>query len=273
MSSLLDTNNRIKSVESTMKITKAMKLVATAKLRGARLRYEDSLKYAESVEHIIDNLVLIPGAKKFTSVRDEGKDLYIMIGSELGLCGGYNTSMFKMVEDFKDALFITLGKKAISYFHHREQYEVILEKAGVTDNPLLEKIKDVGDLTFDLYLNNKVKSVNLVYTRYVNSVSFQPTIKQIFPLQTNKKFGRFIEFEPEEEELLKSGLPRYVDASILIALKESLVSEYASRRLAMDSATDNAGELIDSLLVEKNRVRQAKITQEISEIVSGSEAL
>ncbi len=273
MSSLLDTNNRIKSVESTMKITKAMKLVATAKLRGARLSYEDSLVYAKSVEHIVNNLSLIPGAKKFTSSRSEGRNLYIMIGSELGLCGGYNTSMFKIVEEFKDDMFITLGKKAISYFKHRDEYEVILEKSGITDNPVLEMIKDVGDLAFDLYSSNKVRSVNLVYTKYVNSVSFKPEIKQIFPLQIKNSMREHIEFEPEEETLLKSGLPRYVDASILVALKESLVSEYASRRLAMDSATDNAGELIDSLLVEKNRVRQAKITQEISEIVSGSDAL
>lgn len=272
MPSLIDTNNRIKSVESTQKITKAMKLVATAKLRGARIRYEESLVYAKSVENIIHLLASSPTAIEFTEERENGKDLYIVVGSELGLCGGYNTNMFKLVEEFTDALFIPLGKKAYSYFSHRPIYEIVANKVDLTSNPDMSKVKDIGDLAFDLYNQKKIKSVNLVYTKYINSVSFKPVIKQIFPLEA-VKLNKQVEFDASEEEILLTGLPRFVDASILVALKESLVSEYASRRLAMDSATENANELIDNLMIEKNRVRQSKITQELSEIVSGAEAL
>ncbi len=272
MASLLDTENRIKSVDSTKKITKAMKLVATAKLRSAKNQYENSLKYAMSVENIVSILASSPDAKPYTTERTEGKDLFIVIGSELGLCGGYNANMFKRVEKRTDAVFIPLGKKAVSYFEHRPQFEVLFSKCDLTDKPNIKLVKEIGDLVFRLYNEKELKSVNLVYTKYLNSVSFQPELKQIFPIAVAPT-DNYVKFETSEEEILESGLPRYVDASILVAIKESLVSEYASRRLAMDSATDNATELIDKLLVEKNRVRQAKITQEISEIVSGSDAL
>ncbi len=272
MASLQETNNRINSVESTLKITSAMKLVATAKLRSARIAYEETLEYASSVKKIIQALTHSLDAETYTEKRVTGKDLYIVIGSELGLCGGYNTNMFKLVENYSDAYFITLGKKAESYFKHRPQYNVIATLSDVTDKPSLQNTKNISNKVFEMYNNYEIKTLNIVYSKYINSVTFEPTIMQLLPLKKAESL-EIIDYEPSSAELLKVGLPRFVDASIYLAMRETLVSEYASRRLAMENATDNATELIDNLLIQKNRARQAAITQEISEIVAGSEAL
>lgn len=272
MPSLLDTNNRIKSVESTLKITSAMKLVATAKLRGARIAFEESREYAAGIDKIIDSVKQCIEAEFYTQERTSGKDLYVVIGSEIGLCGGYNTNMFKLLEDKGDALFVTLGKKATSYFEHRPQYNVIYSMNDITDKPNLKRTHELGDKLLEMYNNFEIKSLNIIYTKYVNSVTFAPEIMQVFPMQqSNSK--EMIDFEPSSSAILEIGLPRYVDALIFVAMKESLVSEYASRRLAMENATDNASELIDNLLIARNRARQSAITQEISEIVAGAEAL
>ncbi|MFV0499110.1 MAG: ATP synthase F1 subunit gamma [Bacilli bacterium] len=272
MPSLLDTNNRIKSVESTLKITSAMKLVATAKLRGARIAYEESKEYADGINKVISSVKQCLDAEFYIKKRTSGKDLYVVIGSEIGLCGGYNTNMFKLFEDKTDCLFVTLGKKAVSYFEHRSQYEVIYSKIDISDHPSLHKTKELGNLLLKMYDNMELKSLNIVYTKYVNSVTFEPSIMKVFPLDKNEE-NRIIDFEPSSSQILKVGLPRYVDALIYVSMKESLVSEYASRRLAMENATDNASELIDNLLIARNRARQSAITQEISEIVAGAEAL
>ncbi len=272
MASLQETKRRINSVESTLKITSAMKLVATAKLRTARLNYEETLEYASSVGKIIQALSQSLEAEFYTQKRSTGKDLYIMIGSEIGLCGGYNTNMFKLVENHTDAMFITLGKKANSYFSHRKQFHVIESIAGITDYPNLKNTAKISNQVFEMYNNMEIKSINVVYTKYINSVSFEPTIMQVLPLKQHED-PEIIDYEPSAQEIINSGIPRFVDAMLYLTMKESLVSEYASRRLAMENATDNATELIDTLEIQKNRARQAAITQEISEIVAGAEAI
>lgn len=272
MASLQETKRRINSVESTLKITSAMKLVATAKLRTARLNYEETLEYASSVRKIINALSKSSEAEFYTEKRTSGKDLYIMIGSEIGLCGGYNTNMFKLVENYTDALFVCLGKKAVSYFEHRSQFKVVRKLTGVSDVPDIKNTSKISNEVFEMYNNFEIKSINLVYTKYINSVSFEPTILRVLPL-TKQHDVEIIDYEPSAEAIIKSGIPRFVDATIYLAMKESLVSEFASRRLAMENATDNATELIDTLEIQKNRARQAAITQEISEIVAGAEAI
>ncbi len=272
MASLQETKSRISSVESTLKITSAMKLVATAKLRTARLNFEETLEYSSSVKKMIQALSRSLEAEFYTEKRTQGKDLYIVIGSEIGLCGGYNTNMFKLIENMQDEYFITLGKKAVSYFNHRKQYEVIKELSGVTDNPNIKSTIEISNYVFDMFNDLKIKSINVVYTKYINSVTFEPTIMQVLPLKKLENV-EIIDYEPSAEEIINSGIPRFVDAMIYLAMKESLVSEYASRRLAMENATDNATELIETLEIQKNRARQAAITQEISEIVAGAEAI
>lgn len=272
MPSLQETGNRIKSIESTLKITSAMKLVATAKLRGARLAFEESLEYSKAIESIIGALTHSLEAELYTEERTSGKDLYIVIGSELGLCGGYNSNMFRLIEDKTDSLFAALGKKAVSFFEHRSQYNTVYKMSDISDNPDRRRTSELGDLVFKMYSNYEIRSLHIVYTSYINSVTFEPVIKKILPLNKCEEI-EIIDYEPSSAEILKTGLPRYVDANIYVAMKESLVSEYASRRLAMENATDNAKELIDKLLVQRNRARQSAITQEISEIVAGAEAI
>lgn len=272
MPTLLDTNNRIKSIESTLKITSAMKLVATAKLRGARLAYEESKLYSDGVKKIIHSVKQCQEAEFYLEERTEGKDVYVVIGSELGLCGGYNTNMFKLLEDKTDALFVTLGKKAVSYFKHRPQFEVIYSKADISDKPDIKKTQELGNMLLEMYNNLEIKNLYIVNTKYINSVTFEPDITKVFPMEKSDDV-EIVDFEPSSSHILEVGLPRYVDALIYISMKESLVSEFASRRLAMENATDNATELIDNLQIARNRARQTAITQEISEIVAGAEAL
>ncbi len=272
MPSLLDTNNRIKSVESTLKITSAMKLVATAKLRGARIAYEESRAYANGVDKIIKSVQQCLEADFYKEERKTGKDVYIVIGSEIGLCGGYNSNMFKLLEGKEDAVFATLGKKAASFFEHRPQFEVIYSQVDISDNPDLSKTRELANMLLEMYNNYELKSINIVYTKYINSVTFEPSIMNVLPFEPYEN-TQIVDFEPGSSHILEIGLPRYIDALIFVSMKESLVSEYASRRLAMENATDNASELIDNLLIERNRARQSAITQEISEIVAGAEAL
>lgn len=268
MASLQQTETRINSVTSTMKITKAMKLVATAKLRGARLNYESAISYYETIVKIIGNVAQIPQAKQYVTPRTKGYDVYIVISSELGLCGAYNTNMFKMIED-DEAKYVLLGKKAVAHFRHKD---IIFQKSGITDDPKVDDIREVISNLFVKYANEEIRSIKVVSTKYRSSISFEPQITQLLPLEVNVDKHRDVDFEPSAHDILNYTLPRYMDAVLIILMKESLVSEYATRRIAMENASDNAQDLIDRLLIEKNRARQGAITQELSEIIAGSEA-
>ncbi len=268
MSSLQQTTSRINSITSTKKITNAMKLVATAKLRTARINYEQGIPYATTVEKVMNSVSRIMEADKYCMMRDEGVDLYIVISSELGLCGAYNLNMFKLVPT--DVKLVLLGKQATTHF---KNHDVLYEKTGITDQPNIDDLRAISAKIFKMYDNHELRSVNIVYTKYLSSISFEPTVERIFPFSRSGEAKKNVEFEPNEQGILQYTVPRYLLTKMTLLMLESLVSEYASRRLAMENATDNANELIEQLMLEKNRARQAAITQEISEIIAGAEAL
>lgn len=273
---------RIKSVESTKKITKAMELVATSKLRKTRNQLDELKPYYQKVretcaEILASNAGMIDSSYLMTN--KEGKDIYIVITSSLGLCGGYNANIFKAVKDeIQDGDYIyTIGSKGTSYFlgHHH----------GVTDHKFTDlnttlDFKDVTKLVTELtnkYKNKEVKTIKIVYTEFVNNLTFKPRIVTLLPIDTTEfehieVTNKFTIFEPTPEAVLGSLIPMYLQAVIYGYLVESVTSENASRRTSMENATDNAEELTEQLLLKYNQARQTAITNEVSEIVAGANA-
>lgn len=282
MAGIQDTKRRINSVKSTKKITKAMELVATAKLKRARDSFEQSRVYFDSIYDNINALLRSEKSIKHELLekREIKKTLYIVISSELGLCGGYNANIYKIIRDNgnENAEFIVAGNKAISHFKYKN-VDIVSKYSGITDNPRFSDAKEIAKIALLRYKQKAIDEIVVVYTKFVNSVSFEPTMKRLLPVENlaneNQVSGStsLIKYEPGPMEILDYLIPKYIEAQIFGALKESLVSEHANRRMAMENANDNAEELIEKLLLEYNRARQAAITQEISEIVAGADAL
>lgn len=279
MASLLNTRRRIKSVDATKKITKAMELVSSAKLKKAKDLHEGS----KSVRHFVANEcagsvyeIAKNGLRKDLIEKDkEGKTLYIIIASDMGLCGGYNSNITK--EAFNDSKkgdeFILIGKK-IQPFFKTKNLPVKNVYLGMSKEPDFYNTYYVTKEALDSYNSGEYTKIKLVYTKFINSVTFEPTIFSLIPVLNPFEDMEYPFDNPtEDEELLKKLLRDYLNSNIYTALIEARVCEYASSRMAMENATDNAIELKDKLLLEYNRVRQANITQEITEIVAGADAL
>jgi F-type H+-transporting ATPase subunit gamma len=274
-----DIKARMKSVQSTMQITKAMELVATSKLRRAKERVEKSRFFYEVLEDAIRTVQNTHEAEAsvWGSEREEKKVLYIVMAGDRGLAGGYNANVFRMTEGLsrgKDALYLPIGKKAVEYYHHR--------KADIYTD-VCEYIADmhVGDTLAlakricESYRTGEIDSVNLVYTNFVSMITQTPTSVRLLPLgeMENKKNDADPLFEGNPEEILDRIVPDYIGGMLYTAVCESLASESGARRSAMNAANKNASEMIDTLTLSYNRARQSVITQEITEIVSGAEAL
>ncbi len=283
---LNDIKRRIKSVNSTMQITKAMELVSTSKLKRARVRLDKSKPYFETVlESIKDVLANAKGIKHpFLEKREVNNTLYILITSDKGLAGGYNANVNKLlqneIKDKEAAKIITVGVKGRDYFRRRG-HNVIESLTGISETPEASDARHIGEKAIDLYRTGEVDEIKIVYTQFKSTISYVPEIITLLPATfeekeislDNKGYRSLIRFEPSEEAVLDYLIPKYIGSTIYGAMIEASASESGSRRLAMENATDNADEMIKSLELVKNRARQAAITQEISEIVSGAEAL
>lgn len=283
---LNDIKRRIKSVNSTMQITKAMELVSTSKLKRARVRLDKSKPYFETVlESIKDVLANAKGIKHpFLEKREVKNTLYILITSDKGLAGGYNANVNKLLQsDIKDketAKIITVGVKGRDYFRRRG-YTILESLTGISETPEASDARHIGEKAIELYRAGEVDEIKIVYTQFKSTISYVPEIITLLPATfeekekslDNKGYRALTRFEPSEEAVLDYLIPKYINSTIYGAMIEASASESGSRRLAMENATDNADEMIRSLELVKNRARQAAITQEISEIVSGAEAL
>lgn len=282
---LNDIKRRIKSVNSTMQITKAMELVSTSKLKKARVRLDKSKPYFTNVlESIKDVLANARGIKHpFLEKRDVKNTLYILLTSDKGLAGGYNANINKLLEsDIKDkekAKIITIGSKGRDYFKKRD-YNVIESYTGISESPEASDARLIGEKAISLYKNGEVDEIKIVYTQFKSTISYIPSIIKLLPAtfeenetSDTKKYKTLTRFDPSEEAVLDYLIPKYIISTIYGAMIEASASESGSRRLAMENATDNADEIIKALELVKNRARQAAITQEISEIVGGAEAL
>ncbi len=278
-----DIKRRIRGISNTRQITKAMELVSSAKLRRAREQMEKSRPYYNTVYSNIRNALSTVGNIKhpYLDVRDVNKSLYIVITADRGLAGGFNSNIIRKVEhdikDKKDKIYlITVGLKGREYFKRRG-YNVVEEFVGITEEPYFSDAQEIGKIVMDMYRKKEIDEVKVIYTQFVTTISQEVKELKLLPNEEIKKDievkNSVVEFEPSPEEVLDYLIPKYIESVIYGALIESSSSQQGARRTAMESATDNADEMIDELQLSYNRARQAAITAEISEIVTGAEAL
>lgn len=278
--SMNDIKSRIKSVTGTMQITKAMELVATSKLRRAREKIEASRPFHEIIGEAIDE---IQASEKLSdlvwSAESEGKHpLYIVIAGDRGLAGGYNANVFRLVSALskdKEATFLPLGKKALEYYRRRG-VNLLSENYGYVSEITVGEALNIAELACQGFVNGDFDSVYVIYTKFVSMISQTPVYEQLLPLEREAKEGAKepnLIYVGNPEDILNKIIPQYVGGVLNSTVCESLASESAARRTAMNAANKNASEIIDTLVLKYNRARQAVITQEITEIVSGSEAL
>lgn len=275
--SLHKTKRRIASVNSTKKITKAMELVATVKLKRFKNVMLENEAYAKELVDIIHHLfahIDVEDNPYLVETKSE-TDLYIVVSSNLGLCASYNNNIFNFVnENVKkdNTEVIPIGFKGQNYLR-KEGYKLLNEFVSINERLEFEEIKKLGELITKEFVNGKYRSIRLIYTHYVNSLKFVPEEISIFPIQNvegESKAGYEPILDPNAKTLIDELVPIYVSSTLYHKIIESQVSEQASRRTAMENANDNADEIIDKLTLEYNKARQTAITQEITEIVSGS---
>lgn len=277
--SMNDIKSRMKSVQSTMQITKAMELVATSKLRRAKEKAEKSRPYYEVLRDAIKTVeASSEAARTVWNVEKPAKPLYIVIAGDRGLAGGYNANVFRLVEALSkdsDAVFFPVGKKALEYYRHRNK-EIFSDAFGSVAEVGVGDAFLTAELVCEAFKNGVVGKVTLIYTKFVSMMSQQPVYEELLPFDCDgdeKAFSPDPLFEEDFEEMLDKIIPNYVGGIIHCAICESSASESGARRSAMNAANKNAEEMIDTLMLKYNRARQAVITQEITEIVSGAEAL
>ena len=276
--SMNDIKSRIKSVRSTMQITKAMELVATSKLRRAKERAEGVRPYYDALSGIVSRLLSSPelSAEYSDGKRECHTTLFVVIAGDRGLAGGYNANVFRLAAELaksaERAVYLPIGKKAAEYYRHRGA-EIFATGDYVADTGVGESF-DFAHTIFSSYKEGAIDKVVLVYTRFVSMISQIPVYEEILPLsQEELPEPSDILIEAEAEEILQRVIPELIGGVIYSAVSESVASECGARRSAMNSANKNASEMIDALMLKFNRARQAVITQEITEIVSGAEAL
>ena len=291
MPSLKDLRNRIESVKSTRKITKAMQMVAAAKLRRAQEAAEQSRPYASRFGKVMAGLAASVGdgegaPRLLRGTGEERTHLLVVMTAERGLCGGFNSSIAKMARAEAERLakegrtvrMLTVGKKGRDVLK-REFGDAFVDHVDMTGvrNVTYADARSVADNVLERFERGEFDVAKIFYSRFENVVSQVPTMRQIIPARFDDEEdgpdGEFREFEPDEAAILRDLLPRGVATAIFSGLLENGASEQGARMSAMDSATRNAGDMIDRLTIEFNRSRQAVITNELIEIISGAEAL
>ena len=259
-----------------MQITKAMELVATSKLRHAKERAEGAKPYMDILSEAISVIGGTAVLKELAPPVSEGKTLYVVIAGDRGLAGGYNNNIFKLssaLDKKSDGVYLPIGKKSAEYFARRSRELFAEGYFQVADMGVGDCFK-LADKIFSAYLAGEISSVKLLYTKFVSMMTQSPIYEDILPLpESAENVKREPIFEGDATEIFESIMPGYIGGLIYAAVCESVASECASRRMAMNSANKNAEEMIETLMLKFNRARQAVITQEITEIVSGSEAL
>ena len=275
-----DIKNRIRSMESTKQITKAMEMVAASKLRQAQNRITASRPYFEILSNTISDIVATN--KDFTSPylrqREGNRVLFVVIAGDRGLAGGYNSNVIKLAAaamEGKEPTVLPIGKKAVDYFRSKG-YPLLTDSYAEAADVGIGDCFSIAKLLSKVYLAKEFDEIHVAYTNFVSVLSQTPAVKQLLPLIPEKReepVSRCVTvYEPEPEEVFASIVPEYLGGIVYGALCESRCAEQAARRTAMDSATSNAEDMIADLSLKYNRARQAAITQEITEIVAGAEA-
>ena len=276
---LLDIKKRIKSVENTKKITNAMGLVATSKLRKSRKELLVNNKFIESTEPIVRNLATTAseeGANVYFDGNNSENKLYVVMTSDTGLCGGFNANVVSYLDSLigdkkSTAKIIVVGNKGLSYIK-RIKLQTVGEYVDISDLPTVREAKVIFDKALEMYLNGEVSEVNIVYSNFISPVKQVPKVDKILPIQKLEGKVNKSHVEPNLELVLENALNIYLKGKIRSILISSKCSEQSSRMTAMDGATKNANDLLSDLKLRFNRIRQGAITQEISEIVGGAAA-
>lgn len=277
--SMKQIKTRIKSVESTRQITKAMELVATSKLRRAKQRAENARPYHEVLLEAISGLQagVAESPTVFAQEREVRRTCYVVIAGDRGLAGGYNANLFRMVKSLTEGeeyCVLPVGKKSLEHFS-RLGCELVSTYFGVTGSVGIGDCTQMAKLLCEGFAAEKFDRVVVAYTKFQSMLSQVPVQEQLLPItlrETRKTYSGAL-VEGEAETLVAKIVPQYVSGILFSTLCEAAASEHGARRTAMNAANKNAGEIIDTLVLKYNRARQAVITQEITEIVSGAEAL
>lgn len=270
---------RIRSVESTQKITRAMQLVATSKLKKQKQYMEENREYAfylkETVQEILSS---IEHSDHPYVTSHEGKPLTIVFTSDMGLCGGYNTNIYRSLlnEIGNDGDFIIIGGRGVGWSRNKD-FHVVDTHVELADD-CYNDLASIIDTVLEKYSKKEIAQIRILYTQFVNSVSFHPQLVILLPVQkevVEKAVAShaITEFEPAGDQILNTLIPLYLRSLLYSYYLETKTSEQASRRMAMESATDNADEIKETLELQFNQARQAAITQEITEIVGGVNAM
>jgi F-type H+-transporting ATPase subunit gamma len=283
MPSLIDIRRRIRSVKNTQQITKAMKMVSAAKLRRAHERALAARPYGDSLNRILANVASAASANDevhhpLLAVREEKRIQLVMVTSDPGLAGAFNVNILRLAQRFiddnagKQIQVEAIGRKGRDYFRRRS-YQLSGEHIGIVDKPTYEKAREIADALIERYCKAEVDAVYLCFNEFKSVMAPNLVLTRILPvdLPESKEPIDYI-YEQPPQELLAALLPRYVEVRLYRAMLESISAYHAARMTAMDAATSNAGELIDTLTLGMNRIRQATITREIIEIVSGAAA-
>ncbi len=284
MANLKDIRNKIKSVKSIQQVTKAMKMVAAAKLRKSQENMEKARPYSKSIKETINSILpdidrsLLP----ILDTRPIKKGLFVVVSADRGMAGGFNANVIKMTEKAVNEFgkdkseIICIGKKAYDHFKNRD-YNMVQHHIDFWNDLKFNSAKSIGDDIVDKYRNKEIDSVHFIYNEFKSVASQIIRSEKLFPLEYNNEDNNESitnkVFMPSKNEIIKTLIPKYINVQIWQYFLESNASEQAARMLAMENATENAGEMISDLSLEYNKARQAAITTEIIEIVSGANAL
>lgn len=284
MASMRDIKRRKGSIQSTQQITKAMKLVSTVKLQKARNRAEQSNPYFNHMYQTVTSMLARSGSLNhpYLKAGDSKKKAIITIASNRGLAGGYNSNIVKLVTSsgiaVEDAQIYMIGRKAKEQLVRRG-YEIKADYSDVIEGPTYEDALTICKEVLEAYSNGEIGEIYLAYTHFKNTVSHEPTLIKLLPVEFDEadlqeaESNLLMNYEPNEEEALDLIIPKYLTSLFYGALVEAVASENGARMQAMDSATSNADEMISDLTLKYNRARQGSITQELTEIIAGAEAI
>lgn len=288
MASLRDIQTRITSTKKTKQITNAMHMVSASKLNKAEQNATSFVPYSDKLQEIVQHIASGTGedAHPMLKHREVKKTAYFVITSDRGLAGPFNSGILRKVyreiqekhQSPDEYTIVVVGRIGRDFFKQRKM-PIANEIIGLSDQPVFSDIQDLTNETVQLFIDEEIDELNIVYNHFINAISQEVVSKKILPLTDVHEDNDYpddvesiYEFEPSEEKILQTLLPQYAESLIYGALLDSKASEHASRMTAMRSATDNANDLIDDLSLQYNRARQAAITQEISEIVGGAAA-
>jgi len=284
MPSLLDLRRRIRAVKSTQQITKAMKMIAASRLKRAQDRVVAARPFAQRMQQVLNSLAarVDPDAHPLLRTPTSGRPLLIVVTADRGLCGSFNANVIKAGGQFiltqgrtGGVTLALVGRKGRDFFRRRG-FDVVLEQVGIFQRLTFDHAVEIGNVAIDEFVSGRGSSVDLVYNEFKSVISQRVVVERLLPIpraefDTGQQGTDYL-YEPEPEEIFRELLPRYVQAQVYRALLESNAAFFAAQMTAMDAATRNSTEMIDSLTLYMNKVRQAAITREIIEVVSGASA-